>query len=258
MLEQVKKQLRDKLVHVVEDAVRQQNDELRDEVRRLTDQVAGLELRDRRDLFAAAERSAVASSAEYVGQHLGGAAWFGHPHETLRHAVSQAPTGGLALEFGVYTGSTLRIIAERRPGGGVFGFDVFSGLPEDWRPGFPAGTFGVDDLPVVRGAELVVGLFEDTLPGFLQEHEGQVDLLHVDCDLYSATVTVLEAVGPRLRPGSIVAFDEYFNHQNWRDGEFRAWAEHVERTGISYEYVGYTFDNEQVVVRVTDVPGQGA
>ncbi|WP_344197200.1 class I SAM-dependent methyltransferase [Aeromicrobium alkaliterrae] len=245
--------MREKIVHVVEDAVRQRDAELRHEVRRLRAQIEGLELRERRDLFAAAERAAVLSSAEYVGRHFAGAASFGHPHDTLRHAISQAPTTGLALEMGVYSGTTLRLIADARPGT-VYGFDVFTGLPEDWRPGFPAGTFAAAELPDVPGAELVVGLFEDTLPRFLAEHPGPIDLLHVDCDLYSATVTVLDAVVSRLVVGSVVAFDEYLNHQNWQDGEFRAWAELVARTGISYEYLAYTFDNEQVVVRITGVP----
>ncbi|WP_229051421.1 class I SAM-dependent methyltransferase [Aeromicrobium sp. Leaf350] len=257
MLDQLKKRVREKLVHVVEDAVRRQNEELHRQVRELNEQVAGLELRDRRDMFAAAEREAVTSSAAYVGQHFSGATWHPHPHETLRAALAAAPTGGMALEFGVFSGTTLRIIARERRGE-VYGFDVFSGLPEDWRPGFPAGTFEVEDLPKVACAELVVGLFEDTLPGFLAEHDGPIDLLHVDCDLYSGAVTVLELAGDRLRPGSIVIFDEYLNHQNWQQGEFKAWAEHVARTGISYEYVAYTFDHEQVVVRVTDVPSNPA
>lgn len=79
---------------------------------------------------------------------------------------------------------------------------------------------------------------------------GPVGLLHVDCDLYSSTKIVLELVGPRLRPGSIVVFDEFFNYPAWRDGEYRAWTEYVEKTGISFEYVGYSYVDEQVVVRI--------
>ncbi|MCA1671357.1 MAG: TylF/MycF family methyltransferase, partial [Actinobacteria bacterium] len=118
------------------------------------------------------------------------------------------------------------------------------GLPEAWRSGFPAGAFDLDQLPDVPGADLVGGWFDDTLPGFL------VSFLHLDADLYSSTRTVLDLVGPRLQPGSIVLFDEYFNYLGWEEHEHRAWAEYVARTGTRFEYLGYTIDNEQVIVRV--------
>ncbi|WP_375000295.1 class I SAM-dependent methyltransferase [Aeromicrobium sp. CTD01-1L150] len=268
----MKRSARDRLIRAVLEANEAQAAEVREsldiarglrgEVAKLTEQTAALqrrvvefETRQRRDLHAAADRAAVESSAEYVGAHFLHAKALPSPHETLRHAVEAAPTGGLALEFGVASGRTVRIVAEMREEV-VYGFDVFSGLPEAWRPGFPEGMFSVEELPEIDGVELVVGLFEDTLPGFLQEHPGQVDLLHVDCDLYNATVTVLEAVGPRLRPGSIVVFDEYFNHQNWESGEFQAWAEHVERTGLTYEYIAYSRANEQVAVRILTTPDE--
>jgi hypothetical protein len=256
----IKKAGRVRLVRAVRDGTDEQARqvrELRTTVERLSADlarlVADLEHRDRRDLGAAAEREAVATSARYVTERFAGATPHPDPHATLRAAVDAAPTGGLALEFGVYIGTTLGIIAEERTGD-VYGFDVFTGLPEHWRAGFPAGAFRLDELPVVPGAELVVGLFEDTLVPFLAEHPGPVDLLHVDCDLYSATVTVLREVGPRLRVGSIVVFDEYLNHPGWEQGEFLAWSEHVARTGLEYEYVGYTVDHEQVALRITEVP----
>ena len=100
------------------------------------------------------------------------------------------------------------------------------------------------------GAALVVGWFDETLPGFLGQHEGPVDFLHVDCDLYSSTVTVLEHVGPRLRPGSVVVFDEYFNYPGWQGGEHLAWQEYCARHQLSFSYEAYSRADEQVVVRV--------
>lgn len=117
----------------------------------------------------------------------------------------------MALEFGVASGNTLRTIARARGGREVYGFDSFDGLPEAWLNGMPAGAFARDDLPDVPGAELVVGLFADSLPGFLENHPGHIDFLHVDGDLYSSAKTVLDLCGPRLRAGSIVHFDEFFN-----------------------------------------------
>lgn len=216
----------------------------------LFDRLVEFEVRTRRDIVYAADRRATLEAADFVVEHLPNAPRFGHPHETLRHGLALAPRGGLALEFGVYTGETLRLIAADR-GGDVHGFDSFEGLPEDWRTGFPAGTFDVAGLPDVPGAELVVGWFDDTLPGFLDRHPGPVDFLHVDGDLYSSARTVLNLVGPRLRAGSVIVFDEFFNFPGWRQHEYRAWTEYVARTGTRFSYEAYTYSDEQVVVRIT-------
>lgn len=222
---------------------------VRAEVDRVVAEIRDVEIRDRRDTFAAAERDAVASTARFVQREMRRARSFPHPAATLEHALTLAPTGGMALEFGVYTGGTLRTIAAAREGG-VYGFDSFEGLPENWRSGFDTGAFAVDGLPEVPGAELVVGWFADTLPGFLDAHPGPVDLLHLDADLHSSTACVLDAVGPRLRPGSIVVFDEFFNYPGWEQHEARAWREYTAAHGVSFAYEAYTHDNEQVVVRV--------
>jgi len=40
-----------------------------------------------------------------------------------------------------------------------------------------------------------IGLFGDTIPKFLEQHEEPVSFLHVDCDLWSSTVTIFKALG---------------------------------------------------------------
>ncbi len=239
-------------IHAALDAHRHEmRSALTAEVDRAVQTVRDAELRSRRDLLAAGERAAGASSARFAEQVMPTVPTFAHPIATLEYALSLAPADGLALEFGVATGGTLRVIAAARGNKQVFGFDSFQGLPEDWRTSLPAGTFKTDGLPDVPGAELVVGLFADTLPGFLAGHADPVAFLHLDADLYSSTVTVLEHVSPRLRPGSVIAFDEYFNYPGWEQHEHRAWQEFVGASGIEFDYVAYTCDHEQVVVVVT-------
>ena len=265
MLSKLRSDLRDRILRVVEEVAQRQDQvaelrhreqlkTIRAEADRVIAAVRGaihdVEVRARRDVFAAGEREAVASSARFALEAMPFAATFPHPYATLEHALTLAPAQGLALEFGVYSGQTLKMISAAR-GGEVYGFDSFEGLPEPWRSGFPAGAFDLDQLPDVSGAELVVGWFADTVPGFLAEHPGPVSFLHLDADLYSSTRTVLDLVGPRLQPGSIVLFDEYFNYLGWEQHEHRAWAEYVARTGTHFEYLGYTIDNEQVIARVT-------
>lgn len=212
-----------------------------------------VEFRSRRDLWAAGEREAAESSARFARELMPTASVFDDPIATLEHALSLAPAGGMALEFGVYEGRTLRVIAAARCNKQVFGFDSFQGLPEDWRSGLPAGTFATDNFPEIPGAELVVGLFGDTLPDFLADHPDPVSFLHVDADLYSSAVTVFTHVGPRLRPGSVIVFDEYFNYPGWQRHEHRAWQEFVAASALEFEYVAYTGNNEQVAVVVTKI-----
>jgi len=227
---------------------------VRSTAERVTDHTTAFEIRSRRDIRYAGDVQAARESAVFARDYLAGARQFGHPHATLEYALSVAPVSGMALEFGVYTGTTLKIIATARPGGRVYGFDSFEGLPEHWRAGFAVGTFATETVPDVPGAELVVGWFDDVLPRFLENHPGPVDFLHIDADLYSSAATVLNLVGPRLRKGSVVVFDEFFNYPGWQNHEYRAWTEYVERTGIAFRYEAFTFDNEQVVVILTGQP----
>jgi len=234
-------------------------DELREEVSRqgdrVLDRVVEFEIRSRRDIVYAGDQQAGRESNEFASDHLTTA----HPCEgrigTLRYALSQAPTGAMALEFGVAAGESLRVIVQERGVEQTYGFDSFQGLPESWLSGMPPGTFAQDQLPEVGGAELVVGYFDDVLPQFLEEHPGPVDFVHIVSDLYSSAKTVLQLVGPRLRPGSVVHFDEFFNYPGWQRHEFRAWNEYTEATGLSSEYIAYAYDDCQVAARIDSVSG---
>lgn len=232
---------------------------VRAEVDRAIQEMHEVERRARRDIVAAGERDAACSSARFVEDVMPNGRWFAEPHDTLVHALAQAPQGGMALEFGVWAGRSLRVIAEARGGREVYGFDSFQGLPEDYRWDITAGTFALDDLPVIPGAQLVVGWFADTLPAFLAAHPGRVDFVHIDSDLYSSAATVLGAVGPRLAAGSVLMFDEYFNYSGWQKHEHRAWREWLERTGTTAEYLAFTSIHEQVVARIVEAgPGLGS
>lgn len=212
------------------------------------------ERRQRRDVYTALERAAAEDSARFAIQAFGDARPFFHPHDLLRDAVEKSPPTGLALEFGVATGTTLNVIARSRGRRKVYGFDTFSGLPEHWRWGFEQGSFAADKIPVVQGAAIVQGLFQEVLPGFLAEHAGQLAVAHIDSDLYSSAIYVLDQLRPRMVKGTIIVFDEYFNYPGWREHEYRAWEEFVADSGLEFEYLGATADDEQVSVRITAPP----
>ncbi len=108
-------------------------------------------------------------------------------------------------------------------------------------------------LPKVpSNVTLHAGWFDKTLPEWLEKNPGPIAFVHIDCDLYSSTKAVFDLLGPRLRPGTVIAFDEYFGYPNWRNHEFKAFQELVSATGISYEYIA--FARIQVAVRITSVP----
>lgn len=144
-------------------------------------------------------------------------------YETLTYVLDNYEIEGWAAEFGVYSGESLNLIAQRVP---VIGFDSFEGLPEDWRPGFPKGTFdlcapfGVSAGVLPPRAMIVLGWFADTTPDFPFPPLG---LVHIDCDLYSSTATALDAVTGAIRPGTIIVFDEFHGYPGWEDHEVKAW-----------------------------------
>jgi hypothetical protein len=206
------------------------------------------------DVLHMAALDAAMSSARYYQQSMLTAQARASAFELLTLACDRTDTDGLVLEFGVASGVTINHVARHFPGRPIHGFDSFRGLPENWRTGIERGAFARQELPRVEPTvSLYPGLFNDTAPAFAALHPGPIALLHVDCDLYSSTVTVLEAVGSRLRPGSIVVFDEYFNYPGWQQHEFKAWQEFVAASGLRYEYLGLVRNNQQVAVRITSI-----
>jgi hypothetical protein len=170
--------------------------------------------------------------------------------DLLSHTATLVALDGLWLEFGVASGSTISHIAKLHAGP-VYGFDSFEGLPENWRTGYDKGTFS-GDLPMVPdNVELIKGWFSATLPSFLASHPGKVAFLHIDCDLYSSTNTILDLLEPRLGTGSVIVFDEYWNYPGWRQHEYKAFAEFVERTGKTYRYDSFVPFTQQVCVVLT-------
>lgn len=171
----------------------------------------------------------------------------GDDQSVLRAALALEPSGW-ALEFGTGGGGTATTIAEKMP---CITYDAFDGLPEDWRPGFPAGSFWQDKVPVIEGATVVVGYYADTLPAF--DWPDEVGLIHLDADLYSSTACVLEHAGHLIQPGVIVVLDEFFGYDDDVTGEVpgeqRAWLEFAGHVGLAWEPIGH--GREQFGLKVT-------
>lgn len=119
------------------------------------------------------------------------------------------------LEFGVFRGDTYRIwvAGNTNPASGFVGFDTFTGLPEDWgnikEGSFSAGG-NVPDIKDPRSS-FCVGLIQDTLPGFVKSLSAEErKVIHIDVDLYNATLITLVLLQPYLRKGDVIIFDDFF------------------------------------------------
>ena len=146
------------------------------------------------------------------------------------------PANGLIMEFGVATGGSIRTLASQTTET-VYGFDSFEGLPEAWNS-LPAGHFNCKAPDVPSNVVLVQGLFQDTVPSFIQEHSDPVSFIHIDCDLYSSTKYVFDMFKDRFQDGSVIAFDEIINYNTWEDHEYKAFNEFIQETKYQYECIG--------------------
>lgn len=125
----------------------------------------------------------------------------------------------LLLEFGVFNGYSIHHFAEinRNPASKFIGFDSFEGLPEDWTPKCPKGTFSQSgQLPEVRDSRItfVKGWFSDTLIPQLHDidrHNG-ITVCHFDADLYSSTLFCLTTLLQRFSHFYFI-FDEFAGHE---------------------------------------------
>lgn len=184
------------------------------------------------------KRLAVEDSARYIYENFRSVQVFTYRHETVAYAAKAARTDGIFLEFGVDQGATINQIARLRPERRVFGFDSFRGLPEDWSgTSLMQGRFdrkgALPDVP--ENVELVAGWFNDSIPVWKRDHPDPIAFCHVDCDLYSSTVTIFTELEDRFHPGTVILFDEYFGYADWRGGEHKAFLEMIARTGFTYK-----------------------
>jgi len=143
------------------------------------------------------------------------------------------------FEFGVSGGHSFRwwLDHNKNPGSRFFGFDTFEGLPEDF------GHLGKGSLAVALDAlnisdsraSFYKGLFQDTLIPFLEKYQnGKKKLIHMDADIFSATLFSLSQLYRVLNEGDIIFFDEFAIPKH----EFRAFKIFTESFYVNYEVIG--------------------
>lgn len=159
------------------------------------------------------------------------------------------------LEFGVFEGESIKYFANINSNAAseFVGFDTFEGLPEDWTEfsrTLTSATFSTQGrVPNTddKRVSFVKGLFQDTLPGFMQRRIANAQLvIHNDSDLYSATLYVLTHANDMLVAGTIVIFDELYSPLH----EFRALDDYCSAYRRSYEVIAATEGHGKVAIRM--------
>lgn len=190
---------------------------------------------------------------------------YGDAFRRAMEYVTLVKVPGDIVEFGTLNGYTARWLAElmRELGNPaqLRLFDSFEGFPQmgevdtashegvsgDWAPGIPVPHLGKEKTPALIKAVLSsilpaqlpeervvveVGWYEETLKRLPPEAPA---LVHIDCDLYESTLTVLKALP--LQDGMVLLFDDWNNGRaSWKLGERRAfdeWCEGLIEDGTS-------------------------
>jgi hypothetical protein len=196
-------------------------------------------------------------AVQFVQRYLSQATRLTSDAEVLKYASDSVKIKGLFVELGVCTGRTINFLGALNPHTTIYGFDSFEGLPEDWLRKdivITKGTFGFKDPntlpPVLHNVTLIKGLFQDTLPKFVQEHREPIALLHVDSDLYSSAKAAFDILGDRIVPGTIIVFDELYNYPGYEQHEFKALQEFLAKRKLNVRYLAYNAYHEQVAVEI--------
>lgn len=187
-------------------------------------------------------RRAAVQTYDFIEQQMDGAFFTMDQFHVIESMADEIMAlDGQLLDLGVYKGASTRRLASIFPDAIIHGFDSFEGLPDDWAH-VPRGAFGdiAGTLPEMpENVQLYKGWFSDTLPVWRTEYEGPISMLRVDCDIYSSTVDIFDAVGEMLHPECVIVFDELIGYYGWQHHEHKAFAEFVEKESLAYEYVAY-------------------
>jgi len=177
--------------------------------------------------------------------------------------MAAAPLGGCLVEFGVYKGDGLCMMAhlcrqylgDPQP---LYGFDSFAGMPRSDIPlssglgvDWAEGTFADTSVEAVQQrltakriqATLVKGVFGSLLP--LREYGIEtVRFVHIDADIYEGYRDALHLLTPHVQVGTVLLFDESMpptdhRRQGIREHGKRAVYEWEQTTGFNLHLIRF-------------------
>jgi hypothetical protein len=202
---------------------------------------------------ATVQKRELERSADYAEKHMQDVTYItsGHGLAIFDFLEHQITSDGHIAEFGVYKGESINHLASIFNDRTVWGFDSFWGLEENFSIDFFKGGFSLKGIPpiVKDNVSLVKGSFANTLPIWLEKNPGSFSFIHIDCDTYESTKTVLNFLGPtKIVAKTFIVFDEYFGFAGWKNHEFKAWQEYCYKNNTRYKYVAVC--GTQVLVEI--------
>lgn len=156
------------------------------------------------------------------------------------------------FEFGVSRGTSFKwwVANEKNEDSKFYGFDTFTGLPEDWGPFKKGAMSNGNEPPKIEDDtrhHFYQGIFQKTLYEFLDSYEsGKKKVIHLDADLYSATLFALTTLSPLINPGDILLFDEF----NVPEHEYKAFTEWANSFYRNYTVLGEVNNYHHVAIRI--------
>jgi len=162
-----------------------------------------------------------------------------------QQAVSKADKEKTWAEFGVYkSASACMLRALQNPSNELHLFDSFEdGLPEPWHKADRHHEKGdlsssINDVPpcLYYDPKVVIhaGFFDATLPEWKQRPP--LGLVHINCDLYSSTKTVLDSIDKQIERGTVLIFDPVFGYPTAAEDEQLALIEWINETDRTLEW----------------------
>lgn len=153
---------------------------------------------------------------------------FVHLLEVVNYTrVADIPT--VYFEFGCHSGRTFSTVINaahylKIKNTEFYAFDSFKGLPSTDKKEdgiFKLGAFNTskkDFISIIKNStgleikskNMIEGFYESSLTPELQSKLPKVGIVHIDVDLYSSTVTVLNFIKPLLMNGSVILFDDWY------------------------------------------------
>ncbi|MDP1835058.1 MAG: TylF/MycF/NovP-related O-methyltransferase [Chlamydiales bacterium] len=202
-------------------------------------------------VLSAVRQRALKETVDFIYESMPTAIGMNRRTDVIPHAMVNRAIKGLVLEFGVFSGESVNRMAKLAPNETIHGFDSFEGLPENWDGhSLGKGTFSLKGkLPKVReNVCLHQGWFNETAPAFFQNCKDVISLLHIDCDLYQSTKTVLDAAKDHIVPGTIIVLDEFFGYPFFQQHEFRAFFEFAAEHQLKYRFMAYGGSSVALIV----------
>ena len=73
--------------------------------------------------------------------------------------------------------------------------------------------------------------------------------MHIDCDLYSSTKTIFDNFEEFILEGTVILFDEIIGYDYFRQHEYKAFVEFLQKTGKNALPIGFFGEKASFIIK---------